>query len=86
MTIAIMSKKGQLTIPSSIRRQVNMQPGMQVEVIVRGDEVVLRPLKPLRELAGIYQEYARGKTTDYDVIREQAMIEIAKEIVGEDNA
>ena len=84
MTTTIVSEKGQLTLPSAIRRKAHIHPGTRVEIEVREDEIILRPLKSLRELAGVFRYAAEGKTGTFEEIREQVMTDIAKEIVHED--
>jgi len=84
MTYAIISEKGQITLPSSIRKKANIHPGTRVEVELRGDEIIIHPVKPLHELSGVFHQYAVGKGNDYERIRESAMEEGAKGVIDED--
>jgi len=54
---------------------------MHVEFIERDDEVVIRAIPSLLELAGSLKPYAVGKTTDLRIVREEALAEMAKEKV-----
>jgi len=79
--IANVSNKGQITLPAAIRRQLGIAPLSQVEIITRDDEVVIRPVKRLTELAGILHAYARPDAPDWDTIREQTETAVAEEVV-----
>lgn len=37
------TSKGQITIPKAIREQFGLRPGTEVEVIVRGEDVLIQP-------------------------------------------
>jgi AbrB family looped-hinge helix DNA binding protein len=83
MTTVVISERGQVTVPAKVRKAAGIGPGTRVEVEVRGREVVLKPLPSIRELAGVFHEYAVGKTTDWHEIREQAMTAMAAEVARE---
>lgn len=78
------SENGQITIPSSIRKEAHLLPGTRVELELRDNEIVLRPIKPLHELYGVFKQYAIGIGNDYDHIRELAIERVAEEIAHED--
>ena len=84
MTIAMISDKGQLTIPSKIRRKTNLRPGTYVDVDIQDNIIQVRPIKSIEEVAGIFEAVAEGKATDYDEIRRQAMKKMAKELVEDE--
>jgi len=48
------STKGQLVIPAELRRKYGIKPGTRVEVIDRGDQIVLQPITEeyVRKLRG----------------------------------
>jgi AbrB family looped-hinge helix DNA binding protein len=46
MTKATISRKGQISIPKTIREQLNLKPGTQLSLDVQGEKVVLRRLAP----------------------------------------
>ena len=77
MTLVLISEKGQITIPSKIRRKMNLRPGTYVDVDVRDNIIQARPVKSIEEVA-------EGKATDYDEIRKQAMAKMAKEFVEDE--
>jgi AbrB family looped-hinge helix DNA binding protein len=55
-TLAIVSTKGQLAIPKSVRDQLNIQEGTQVELTVDGDELRIRKANTWQELRGMLAE------------------------------
>ena len=48
------STKGQLVIPAELRRKYGIKPGTRVEIIDRGDHIVLQPITEeyVRKLRG----------------------------------
>ena len=50
---------------------------------MKGDSKEIRPMKSVMELSGALHRYAVGKTTDWDMIREETMRIVAEEIAGE---
>jgi len=81
MTKVLISEKGQLTIPATIRRKANLHRGSAVDVELEDGKIVVTPMKSLLELKGALKQYAAGKTTDLNEIREQALAEMAREKV-----
>lgn len=55
MDKSVVTVKGQVVIPSKLRRKFGIKKGTQVYLYERGDEIVIRPLTDeyLRSLAGI---------------------------------
>ena len=55
MPTVVLDKKGRVTIPAEIRYRLGLRPGSELEVMIEGDRVVLRPLRRLRarDLLGI---------------------------------
>ena len=45
MTISTIGRRGQMTIPRTIRRLLNLEEGDRVAFIQREDEVILQPLR-----------------------------------------
>ncbi|MCX6377469.1 MAG: AbrB/MazE/SpoVT family DNA-binding domain-containing protein [Armatimonadetes bacterium] len=74
---------GRITIPAAVRRKLGIKPGASVRLDVREKEIVIRPVKSISEVAGIFREYAKGKTTDWDTIREETMRAVAREVEAE---
>lgn len=84
MATAWVSDKGQITIPAKARKKLGISGKSRVEVEVRDKEVVIRPMRSILDVAGIFHEAAKGKSTDWQVIREEAMQAVAEEVMNED--
>ncbi len=61
MPRAKLSEKGQITLPAAIRRKMGWTAGRELQVEVSESEVVIRSLKTLDELQGIFHEYVRSR-------------------------
>lgn len=83
MTIAQVSDKGQITLPADVRKKLGLKAKSRVDIDIRDNEVVIKPIKSVRELSGIFHECARGKTTDWNEIREETMRIVAEEVAHE---
>jgi AbrB family looped-hinge helix DNA binding protein len=61
MTTTVVTTKGQIVIPSEIRRKLNIKKGTKLYVEERGDEIILKPITPeyFKKIAGILQ--TKGK-------------------------
>lgn len=61
MTVVIVTTKGQIVIPSKIRRHLQIKKGTKLSVEEKDGELVLRPLLPqyFNKIAGILD--TRGK-------------------------
>jgi AbrB family looped-hinge helix DNA binding protein len=83
MTQVAVSNKGQVTLPAPMRRRLGIKSRSKVEVEIRESEIVIRPAKTIRDVAGIFAQYAKGKTTDWNEIREQVEQAVAEEVAHE---
>jgi len=82
--LARVSNKGQVTLPATARRKLGILSNSQVELIVKEEEITIRPLKRVSELAGVLIRYARpGDTEHWDAIRERTEAAIAEEVVDD---
>ena len=83
--LARVSDKGQITLAAAARRKLGIAPNSQVEVVVGDEEITIRPLKRVSELAGILHRYARpGTAEDWDAIRDEMEKAVAEEVVRAD--
>jgi AbrB family looped-hinge helix DNA binding protein len=69
MNIIKVGRRGQVSIPSAIRKQMNLQEGDRVAFIQRGDEVVLQPLQ--QSLSDFRGSVPVAEPQDFDVIRQE---------------
>ncbi len=60
MPSARVSEKGQITLPADVRRKLGISPHSRVEVLLRDNEIVIRPIKSISQLYGIFHEHVRG--------------------------
>lgn len=54
------TSKGQVTIPHRIRRRCGLKPGTQVEFVLEGDKVVIRPKRKGTNVADVWVAEATG--------------------------
>ncbi len=52
MSFVTLSSKGQITIPIKIRNMLGVEAKDKLELLVRGKEVVIQPVKSFREFRG----------------------------------
>jgi AbrB family looped-hinge helix DNA binding protein len=66
---SVLSSKGQLVIPSELRKQLGMRPGTGVSLEVEGDRIVMVPDSSLnwRNMTG----WLKGKPTALDILEHQ---------------
>jgi AbrB family looped-hinge helix DNA binding protein len=82
MTYAIVSTKGQLVIPASVREELGIEPGTRVAVRVEGGQVILDPqnieakLRRIRSMRG----YTAGGPSGTDILLEDRRIEREREL------
>lgn len=63
MTTAIVTTKGQIVIPSKIRKRLNITKGTKLYVEEKDDEIILKPVTPqyFKKIAGVLS--TKGKLT-----------------------
>jgi len=52
MSLATVSSKGLITLPAKIRQELGIRSKDKVQVFVRNNEIVIKPLRSFRELRG----------------------------------
>ena len=77
------SDRGQISIPAAVRKKLGIKPKSKVKVEVGENKIIIRPVKSIDEVAGIFREYAKGKTHDWDTIRAATEMAIAREVEDE---
>ncbi len=74
---AKVSSKGQITLPASIRKHLNVEPGMALEIVREGEGIYITTVKgDISSLKGSVQ--AEG-VQDFTKIRKQVMEELASD-------
>ena len=54
--IITISAKGQIVLPSGVRKELSLEKGTKMVLVVRDGIVIMKPLKRLSELRGILKE------------------------------
>lgn len=57
---AIVSSKGQVTLPAAMRAKLGIKPGSHIQFEVRGSELVIKPELPMSAYRGILKGYELG--------------------------
>ena len=65
-TVTVTSK-GQITIPSRLRRELRIVEGEKLLVIREGDAIKMIPVPKLSEMAGVDREVFRGRKPSEDI-------------------
>ena len=59
-SLAIVSSKGQVTLPAAMRAKLGITPGSHIHFEVRGKELVIIPELPMSAYYGILKGYDLG--------------------------
>jgi AbrB family looped-hinge helix DNA binding protein len=83
-----LSSKGQVTIPSKVRKTLGVSPEDQIIFVIREDGCVQLERseeRALEELKGIFPDLSRPTSSDFSVEIREAMEERAQQIVDRMN-
>ena len=58
--VAIVSSKGQVTVPAAMRAKLGIHPVTRIGFEVRGRELVIKPELPMSAYYGILKDYDLG--------------------------
>lgn len=83
MATVSVSEKGQITLPAAMRRKLGIGVRSRVEVIEREGELVIRPLKTIRDVQGIFRKYAGEVPVGWETERAEAQRAVAQEAARE---
>jgi AbrB family looped-hinge helix DNA binding protein len=67
---AIVSSKGQVTLPAKIRAQLGIQTGTKLHFELRGQKIVVTPQLPMKAYRGMLKGY-KLKASDFDIPKEK---------------
>jgi AbrB family looped-hinge helix DNA binding protein len=65
-TVTVTSK-GQITIPSKLRKELKIEEGEKLLVIREDDSIKIVPMPKLSKLAGVDKDFFRGKRPSADI-------------------
>ncbi len=66
---AVVSSKGQVTLPAAMRAQLGITPGSHIRFEVRGQELVIKPEPPMSAYRGMLKKFNLA-TADLDIEKE----------------
>jgi looped-hinge helix DNA binding domain, AbrB family len=79
MPIAVLTSKGQITVPKEVRKTLNLKPSEKVIVVVEGDQAVIKPLKGnILDIGGSVKIPDNEKPVDFRKIREEVRKKVAE--------
>ena len=82
MSMSVLTKKGQTTIPKDIRNFLNLAPNDKILYLMEGKKVVIKPLKGnILDLKGSVK--AKGKPIDFKKLKSETKKKVADKIVKE---
>jgi len=85
MPIALLTSKGQMTIPKEIRKALNLKPAEKVVIVVEGDQAIIKPLKGnILDIGGTIKIGDQEKPIHFRKVREKVKKEVAKRTVEAD--
>lgn len=82
MPIAILTSKGQMTVPKEVRKALNLKPSEKVIIVVEGNQAVIKPLKGnILDIGGSIKISDKEKPVNFPKVREEVKKRIAKKAV-----
>jgi AbrB family looped-hinge helix DNA binding protein len=79
MPIAILTAKGQMTIPKEVRKALNLKPSEKVIIVVEGDQAIIKPLRGnILSIGGSVRISNKEKPIDFHKVREEVRKRVAK--------
>ena len=73
--VSTITQKGQVVIPYSIREYFKLTPSSKLHFEVRNNEIVIKPLLSIKEMAGFIKAKKPLKKAEYKKIIEAAVVE-----------
>ena len=80
MSVSVLTKKGQTTIPKDIRNYLNLAPNDKILYLMEGNKVVIKPLKGnILDLKGSVK--TKDKPIDFKKLRSETKKKVVRTIV-----
>lgn len=84
MPIAVLTSKGQMTIPKEIRRALNLKPSEKVIIVVEGNQAIIKPLRGnILDIGGSIRISDKEKPIDFHKVREEVKKRVTKKVTGD---
>jgi AbrB family looped-hinge helix DNA binding protein len=82
-TTSKIGRRGQMTLPNTVRNWLNLKEGDHVAFVKRGDEVIVQPMtQTLLDMRG---SVPVSGPQDFEAIREDVIKQQARETFGRDD-
>ncbi len=79
MPIALLTSKGQMTIPKEVRKALNLKPCEKVVIVVEGDQAIIKPLRGnILDIGGTISIGDQEKPIHFRKVRERVKRQVAK--------
>jgi AbrB family looped-hinge helix DNA binding protein len=79
MPIAVLTSKGQMTIPREIRDSLKLRPSDKIVIVLEKGQAILKPLRGnIMDLAGSVEIPKSEKPIDFQKVREKVKKKIAR--------
>ena len=79
MPVALLTSKGQMTIPKEVREALDLRPSEKVVIVVDGDQAILKPIRgSLLDLGGSVKIPEQEKPIPFQKVRDKVSKAIAK--------
>jgi AbrB family looped-hinge helix DNA binding protein len=80
MTVSKIGRRGQITLPRTIRQRLGLQEGDRVAFVRRGNEILLQPLN--RTLLDLRGSVPVSEPQDFSAIRRQVVQDHARKVAN----
>lgn len=85
MPIALLTSKGQVTIPKEIRNALNLRPSERVVIVVEGDQAIIKPLRGnILDIGGSIKIGGKEKPIHFPKVREKVRRGVARKVAKGD--
>jgi len=79
MPVAVLTSKGQMTIPKEVRKALKLKPSEKVIITVEGNQAVIKPLRGnILDIGGSIKVSGKEKPVDFHRVREEVKKRVAK--------
>ncbi|MGR3177458.1 MAG: AbrB/MazE/SpoVT family DNA-binding domain-containing protein [Candidatus Anammoxibacter sp.] len=79
MPVAVLTSKGQMTIPKDVRRALGLKPSGKVIIVIEGDHAIIKPLRGnILDIGGSIKIPAKEKPIGFHKVRESIKRKVAK--------
>lgn len=84
MPVAVLTSKGQMTIPKEVRKALKLKPSEKVIITVEGSQAVIKPLRGnILDIGGSIKVSGKEKPVDFHRVREKVKKRVAKKAATE---